>query len=196
MLTCPPVRTMKSMALISLSASATASNCARHAYADHRLPQETQLEWIGDRNNLHDTLLDEALGPLPDGRMSYATIAKQVGLSEAAVRQRAQRLIEQGVMQIVAVTDPLQLGFAWEAMVGVRVSGNIEAIADALGKIEAIDFIVLTGGKFDIILEVVAESDDQLIDLTNTIRSIPGVVGSETLVYLSTRKQAYSWGVR
>ena len=131
-----------------------------------------------------------------DGRMSYTAIAAEVGLSEAAVRQRAQRLIEQGVMQIVAVTDPLQLGFAWEAMVGVRVSGNIEAIADTLGKIEAIDFIVLTGGRFDIILEVVAESDDQFIDLTDTIRSIPGVVGSETLVYLSTRKQAYSWGVR
>ncbi len=131
-----------------------------------------------------------------DGRMSYTAIAAEVGLSEAAVRQRAQRLIEQGVMQIVAVTDPLQLGFAWEAMVGVRVSGNIEAIADTLGKIEAIDFIVLTGGRFDIILELVAESDDQFIDLTDTIRSIPGVVGSETLVYLSTRKQAYSWGVR
>jgi len=121
-----------------------------------------------------------------DGRMSYAAIAKEVGLSEAAVRQRAQRLIEQGVMQIVAVTDPLELGFAWEAMVGVRVSGNIKAI----------DFIVLTSGKFDIILEVVAESDDQLIALTNTIRGIPGVVESETMVYLSTHKQAYSWGVR
>jgi len=131
-----------------------------------------------------------------DGRMSYAAIAKEVGLSEAAVRQRAQRLIEQGVMQIVAVTDPLELGFAWEAMVGVRVSGNIKAIADALGQIEAIDFIVLTSGKFDIILEVVAESDDQLIALTNTIRGIPGVVESETMVYLSTHKQAYSWGVR
>jgi Lrp/AsnC family transcriptional regulator for asnA, asnC and gidA len=128
--------------------------------------------------------------------MSYTAIATEVGLSEAAVRQRAQRLMEQGVMQIVAVTDPLQLGFVWEAMVGVRVSGNIEAIADTLGKIEAIDFIVLTSGRFDIILEVVAESDDQFIDLTDTIRSIPGVVGSETLVYLSTRKQAYSWGVR
>ena len=104
-----------------------------------------------------------------DGRMSYAAIAKEVGLSEAAVRQRAQRLIEQGVIQIVAVTDPLELGFAWEAMVGVRVSGNIKAIADALGQIEAIDFIVLTSGKFDIILEVVAKSDDQLIALTNTI---------------------------
>ena len=131
-----------------------------------------------------------------DGRMSYATIAKEVGISEAAVRQRAQRLIEQGVMQIVAVTDPLQLGFAWEAMVGVRVSGDIQAIADELDTFEAIDFIVLTGGRFDIILEVVAESDEQLLDLTNTIRDIPGVVGSETLVYLSTRKQAYSWGVR
>ena len=131
-----------------------------------------------------------------DGRMSYATIAREVGLSEAAVRQRAQRLMDHGVMQIVAVTDPLQLGFAWEAMIGIRVSGNIDAIADTLGEIEAIDFIVLTGGKFEIILEVVADSNDQLIDLTNTIRSIPGVIGSETLVYLSTRKQAYSWGVR
>lgn len=131
-----------------------------------------------------------------DGRMSYTAIANEVGLSEAAVRQRAQRLMQQGVMQIVAVTDPLQLGFAWEAMIGVRVSGDIEEIADTLGKIEAIDFIVLTGGKFDIILEVVADSDDQLIELTDTIRSIPGVAGSETLVYLSTSKQAYSWGVR
>jgi Lrp/AsnC family transcriptional regulator for asnA, asnC and gidA len=131
-----------------------------------------------------------------DGRMSYATIAREVGLSEAAVRHRAKRLMERGVMQIVAVTDPLQLGFAWEAMIGVHVSGNTEAIADTLGEIEAIDFIVQTGGKFDLILEVVAESDDQLIDLTNRIRSIPGVIGSETLVYLSTRKQDYSWGVR
>jgi Lrp/AsnC family transcriptional regulator, regulator for asnA, asnC and gidA len=131
-----------------------------------------------------------------DGRMSYASIAKQVGLSETAVRQRAQRLMEQGVMQIVAVTDPLEMGFAWEAMIGVWVSGNIEAIAATLGEIEAIDFIVLTGGRFDIILEVVAKSDEQLIALTNMIRGIPGVAGSETLVYLSTRKQAYSWGVR
>ncbi len=131
-----------------------------------------------------------------DGRMSYATIAKQVGLSEAAVRQRAQRLMEQGVMQIVAVTDPLQLGFAWEVMIGVRVTGNVKAVADELGEIDAIDFIVLTGGKFDIILEVVAESDQKLITLTDKIRGIPGVVGCETLVYLSTRKQAYSWGVR
>ena len=69
-----------------------------------------------------------------DGRMSYTAIANEVGLSEAAVRQRAQRLMEQGVMQIVAVTDPLQLGFAWEAMIGVRVSGNIEAIADDTGR--------------------------------------------------------------
>jgi Lrp/AsnC family transcriptional regulator for asnA, asnC and gidA len=131
-----------------------------------------------------------------DGRMSYAAIATVVGLSEAAVRQRAQRLLEQGVMQIVAVTDPLQMGFAWEAMIGVRASGNIHAIADALGEIQAVDFIVLTAGKFDVILEVVVESADQLIALTNTIRSIPGVVGSEILVYVSTRKQAYSWGVR
>jgi Lrp/AsnC family transcriptional regulator for asnA, asnC and gidA len=146
--------------------------------------------------NLDDTSKEIIALLQKDGRMSYAAIAQEVGMSEAAVRQRAQRLIEQGVMQIVAVTDPLEMGFAWEAMIGVHVSGNIKAIAGVLDKIEAIDFIVLTSGKFDIILEVVAESDEQLIELTNTIRGIPGVVGSETLVYLSTRKQAYSWGVR
>jgi Lrp/AsnC family transcriptional regulator for asnA, asnC and gidA len=132
-----------------------------------------------------------------DGRRSYASIGKAVGLSEAAVRQRVQRLIESGVMQIVAVTDPLQLGFARQAMVGIRVTGALEPVADALSAIREVAYVVLTAGSYDLLAEVVCESDEHLLDIiSNEIRGIPGVAGTETLVYLKLRKQTYSWGVR
>ena len=132
-----------------------------------------------------------------DGRRSYAAIGKAVGLSEAAVRQRVQRLIEAGVMQIVAVTDPLQLGFARQAMVGVRVDGAIEPVADALAELEEVDYVVITAGVYDLLVEVVCESDEHLLELiSGQIRGIPGVAGTETFMYLKLRKQTYSWGVR
>jgi Lrp/AsnC family transcriptional regulator for asnA, asnC and gidA len=132
-----------------------------------------------------------------DGRRSYASIGKAVGLSEAAVRQRVQRLIEGGVMQIVAVTDPLQLGFARQAMVGVRVHGALEPVADALSAIDEVSYVVLTAGSYDLLAEVVCESDEHLLEIiSRQIRGIPGVAGTETLVYLKLRKQTYSWGVR
>ena len=132
-----------------------------------------------------------------DGRRSYASIGKEVGLSEAAVRQRVQKLIDGGVMQIVAVTDPLQLGFARQAMVGLKVTGALEPIADALAEIDEVSYVVLTAGNFDLLAEVVCESDEHLLDLiSNRIRGIPGVVGTETLVYLKLAKQTYDEGVR
>src|ERR687895_543793 len=85
-----------------------------------------------------------------DGRRSYAAIGKVVGLSEAAVRQRVQRLMESGVMQIVAVTDPLQLGFARQAMVGITVSGPLETVADAVAELEEVDYVVITAGTYDL----------------------------------------------
>jgi Lrp/AsnC family transcriptional regulator for asnA, asnC and gidA len=132
-----------------------------------------------------------------DGRRSYAAIGKEVGLSEAAVRQRVQRLVETGVMQVVAVTDPLQLGFARQAMVGVRVRGPLEPVADALVDLADVDYVVVTAGTYDLLVEVVAESDEQLLDIiSERIRTIPGVESTETFMYLSLRKQTYSWGVR
>jgi Lrp/AsnC family transcriptional regulator for asnA, asnC and gidA len=132
-----------------------------------------------------------------DGRRSYASIGKAVGLSEAAVRQRVQRLIEGGVMQIVAVTDPLQLGFARQAMVGIRVTGALEPVADALAAIREVAYVVLTAGSYDLLAEVVCESDEHLLEtISHEIRGIPGVAATETLVYLKLRKQTYSWGVR
>ena len=132
-----------------------------------------------------------------DGRQSYAAIAKSVGLSEAAVRQRVQRLLDGGVMQIVAVTDPVQVGFARQAMIGIRAEGDTRVVADRLAELAQIDYVVVTAGSFDILVEVVCEDDDGLLELINArIRAIPGVVATETFVYLKLRKQLYNWGTR
>jgi Lrp/AsnC family transcriptional regulator for asnA, asnC and gidA len=132
-----------------------------------------------------------------DGRRSYAAIGKAVGLSEAAVRQRVQRLTESGVMQIVAVTDPLQLGFARQAMIGLTVDGALEPVAEALGSMQEIDYVVMTAGGFDLLCEVVCESDAHLLELlSKRIRTVAGVRSTETFMYLKLTKQTYSWGVR
>jgi Lrp/AsnC family transcriptional regulator, regulator for asnA, asnC and gidA len=132
-----------------------------------------------------------------DGRRSYAEIGKAVGLSEAAVRQRVQKLTDSGVMQIVAVTDPMQLGFYRQAMIGVRVEGDSTIVADRLAAIREVDYVVMTAGSFDLLAEVVVESDDELIALLNKeIRNIPGVQSTETFVYLRLKKQFYNWGTR
>ena len=132
-----------------------------------------------------------------DGRRSYAAIGKSIGLSEAAVRQRVQRLVDSGVMQIVAVTDPMQMGFARQAMIGIRCQGDTAKVADALAEIDEVAYVVLTAGTYDAIIEVVSEDDAELLDLLNTkIRAVPGVTATETLVYLKLVKQQYKWGTR
>jgi Lrp/AsnC family transcriptional regulator for asnA, asnC and gidA len=131
-----------------------------------------------------------------DGRRSYAAIGKVVKLSEAAVRQRVQRLVDSGVMQIVAaVTDPLQLGFARAAMLGIRVSGPTTPVADALVEMDEVIYVVVTAGSIDIVAEVVAKSDADLLVVSDQIRRIPGVQSTETFVYLETRKEVYNWGL-
>src|SRR4051794_26572477 len=132
-----------------------------------------------------------------DGRKSYASIAHEVGLSEAAVRQRVQRLLDADVMQIVAVTDPLQVGFQRQAMIGVNAEGDIRDVADKLAALPEVDYVVITAGSFDILLEVVCEDDEHLLSLLNdSIRSVPGVQNTVTFVYLRLAKQTYTWGTR
>jgi Lrp/AsnC family transcriptional regulator for asnA, asnC and gidA len=132
-----------------------------------------------------------------DGRKSYASIAHEVGLSEAAVRQRVQRLLDAEVMQIVAVTDPLQVGFPRQAMIGLRVAGDMSPVADALTAMNEVSYVVTTAGSFDILAEVICEDDTHLLDLLTTrIRSLPGVTATETFVYLKLNKQLYNWGTR
>ncbi len=132
-----------------------------------------------------------------DGRMSYAALAKVVGLSEAAVRQRVQRLLDSNVMQIVAVTDPLTLGFTRQVMIGIKVTGDLRSVAEALAAVPEIDYVVMCAGGYDLLAEMVCTDDDHLLKLLNdTVRMIPGVTTTETFVYLKLAKQTYSWGTR
>ena len=147
-------------------------------------------------------VLDEAAKAIieqlqQDGRRPYTRIASAVGLSEAAVRQRVQQMVEAGVMQIVAVTDPLQLGFARQAMIGIHAEGDLEPIATELSTMAEVDYVIVTAGSFDLMVEVVCESDDHLLELlSKRIRAIDGVRSTESFVYLKLHKQTYSWGVR
>ncbi|MFM9373110.1 Lrp/AsnC family transcriptional regulator [Streptomyces sp. Da 82-17] len=132
-----------------------------------------------------------------DGRRPYAAIGKAVGLSEAAVRQRVQKLLDQGVMQIVAVTDPLTVGFRRQAMLGINVEGDLDPVAEALSAMPEVEYIVITAGSFDLMVEVVCEDDDQLLDVINKrVRTLPGVRSTESFVYLKLKKQTYMWGTR
>jgi Lrp/AsnC family transcriptional regulator, regulator for asnA, asnC and gidA len=131
-----------------------------------------------------------------DGRRSYAAIGKAVGLSEAAVRQRVQRLQDTGVMQIVAVTDPLTLGFRRQAMIAIKTDGDLEKVAGQLADLNEIDYVVITAGSYDVLAEVVCEDDEQLLEILSRVRAVPSVTSTETFVYLRLRKQTYSWGTR
>ena len=131
-----------------------------------------------------------------DGRISYAAIAKAVGLSEAAARARVQKLLDSEVMQVVAVTDPTQVGFTRQAMIGVRTEGDPMKVGDLLAQVDEVDYVVTTAGSFDLLVEVVCEDDPHLLDVIRQVRELEGVVSSETFVYLKLNKQHYNWGTR
>jgi Lrp/AsnC family transcriptional regulator for asnA, asnC and gidA len=130
-----------------------------------------------------------------DGRRPYTEVGAAVGLSEAAVRQRVKTLISSGVMQIVAVADPLRIGFHIEAMIGLRVEGDLMSTAEALAAVPEIIYVVITAGSFDLLIEVMCADHDHLLRLLNEkIRVIPGVTRTETFTYLRIVKETYSYG--
>ena len=132
-----------------------------------------------------------------DGRAPYSKLGPAVGLSQAAVRQRVQRLVDRGVMQVVAVTDPATLGFAVQAMVAISVTGDARKVAAALEQLDDVEYVVITAGRYDLLVEVVCVDTAGLLTLVNDrMRAITGVASTEVFTYLSLVKQTYSWGVR
>jgi len=160
--------------------------------------ERSTLELVAPAPNVLDDIDRQIISELQlDGRRAYGAIAAEVGLSEAAVRRRVQRLKEAGVMQIVAITDPLQLGYGREALIGIRVQGDVRLVAEAIAAIEEANYVVMTAGSFDIIAELIAVDDNALVHLLNdSIRSIPGVTEVETFLYLKLSKQTYAWGAK
>ncbi len=132
-----------------------------------------------------------------DGRMPYTELSRRVGLSQAATRQRVNRLIDRGAMQVVAVTDPSTLGFDYPAMVGIAVDGDVIQVADALAEIEEVSYLVIAAGRFDILAEIVCSDADHLLRFVNDdIRPLQGVRDVELFNYLRLVKQTYTWGAR
>lgn len=132
-----------------------------------------------------------------DGRRSYASLAKELGLSEAAVRQRVQKLMGTGVIQVVAVADPISLGLGRQALVGVRARGDLRKVADEISKIPEADYVVVCAGSWDIFVEIVSRNDEDLLRVINDgIRCIDGVQATEAFVYLKLAKQTYTWNLR
>ena len=130
-----------------------------------------------------------------DGRMSYAELGPRVGMSQAAVRQRVNRLIDRGVMQVVAVTDPLSLGLSTQAMVGITVSGDVRAVAAAVADLVEAEYVLITAGRFDVLAEVLCEDNDALLTLVNDrILQIDGVASTEVSPVLKMEKLTFSWG--
>ena len=148
------------------------------------------------RNALHvdeiDRLIIEQLQS--DGRMPYTKLGTQVGLSEAAVRQRVQRLTDAGVIQIVAVSDPMLLGRRRIAMIGVRAEGDSILLAEQIASMPDAEYVVITAGSFDIMVEAMATDEADLLRITNQIRTIPGVRSTETFMLLHIAKQTFNWG--
>lgn len=159
-------------------------------------PQEAMAPPVVEAAGLDDTNKKIISLLQKNGRRSYVSIAKEIGLSEAAVRLRVQRLTEDGVIQIVAVTNPMEMGFHRQAMVGITVNGDIEQVARDLRKISQIDYIIITAGRFDILAEVFASDDEALLRLVNrSIRRIEGIGHTELFTYMRLESQRYDWGV-
>ena len=130
-----------------------------------------------------------------NGRESFRQIAASLGVSEATVRARYAKLCDQSILQVTGVTNPLGLGFEAQAMVGVRTTGPPEHVADEIAKWDEADYVVVTTGRFDVLVEVVSVDRRGLLEVTSRIRGLPEVVSTETFLYLELWKQLYDWGV-
>lgn len=131
-----------------------------------------------------------------NGREAFRRIAAEVGVSEATIRARFARLCEDNILQVTGITNPLGLGFDAQAMVGVRTTGSPEPVADEIAKWDEAEYVVVTAGQFDLLVELVCEDRRHLLDVTNRIRGLDGVVSTESFLYLELWKQLYDWGAR
>jgi Lrp/AsnC family transcriptional regulator for asnA, asnC and gidA len=161
------------------------------------LPEAAASTVIRDSRGRLDDISKRIVEQLQeDGRRSYAAIARAVGLSEAATRQRVQRLLDERIIQIVAVADAPAVGFGRQAMLGIKVEGDIASVADKLTAVGEAEYVVICAGQFDLLVELVCEDDDHLLRVIDEVRSIPGVRSTETFVYLKLAKESYLWGTR
>ena len=128
-----------------------------------------------------------------DGRASFAQIAEGLGVSAGMVRLRYNRLVEQGYLRVVAISNPLRMGYKSMAMIGLHVEGGklLEA-AEKLSKLDEVIYLVVTSGRFDIFAEVVCRDHEHLLEfISEKLSTIKGVRESETFMHLKIVKEIY-----
>jgi len=130
-----------------------------------------------------------------NGRASYADLAKGIDLSQAAIRLRVNRLLDSGIIEIVAITDPLRIGFIVQAMIGITARGDIETLSEKIGELDSVTYVVLTAGRFDLLVEVLCTDNDHLLEVLSDLRALDGVSALEAHTYLKLTKQTYAWGI-
>ena len=131
-----------------------------------------------------------------NGREPFRAMATSFGVSEATIRNRYARLVESGALQVTAVTNPLGMGYDAQALLGVTVDGPAERVADVLAQWPQAIYVVITAGRFDVLVELVSRDRRELLELINRVRMLDGVSTTETFVYLDLVKQLFDWGAQ
>jgi Lrp/AsnC family transcriptional regulator for asnA, asnC and gidA len=131
-----------------------------------------------------------------NGRESFRAIAARIGVAEATVRARYARLVDDGILQVTGVTNPLELGFDAIALVGVNTTGAPDPVAEAISGWEEASYVVVAAGRYDVLVELVCADRQHLLEVTNRIRGLDGVAATESFLYLQLVKQVYAWGTR
>ena len=131
-----------------------------------------------------------------DGRRPSVEIAQRIGVSEATVRRRVERLIEQDIIRIAAVSDPLKLGFPVVVIVGLKVErGQLSEAAKALAVLSEVRFLGYTAGRHDLVFEAWFGSNQQLLEfLSQRLAGIAGIRDVEVSHVLEMVKYTYDWG--
>lgn len=130
-----------------------------------------------------------------DGRTPYTTIAEALGVAEGTIRKRVSKLIEDGVLRIVGVVDPKMVAQSTIAIVGIHTEGEpVNSIVAQLAEIKEVRYIGVCAGTYDLIVEIVVGSNEELFDtLTHRVRQIPGIASSDTSLVMKVCKERYNW---
>jgi len=128
-----------------------------------------------------------------DGRMPFSQIAEQLNVSPGMIRMRYSRLVETGVLKVVAISDPLLMGYSTMALIGIRADGGqLMATAEKIAALEEVVYLIVTSGSYDIIAEVICRDQAHLLQfLTERLYKIEGVRESETFMHLKIVKEVY-----
>ncbi len=152
-----------------------------------------ELNSIPQLPTLDDTDLKIIEALRKEGRVAFAQIAEQLGVSPGMIRQRYNRLVDQGFLKVVAITNPLRMGYKTMAMIGIRAEGSkLLEVAEKISKLDEVIYMIISSGRFDIFAEVICRDHEDLLRfITEKLSTIDGVRESESFMHLKIIKEVY-----